>query len=151
MRTLRPTGRFRLLVVTGTAALLGSTAAAAMPDAAGNGFRMPSKLVTCGYITQTKPVGLYCGAPHIKQGAYDGIGVVLLPLSGKARYVGSGNDLMLYIGGWNPQGNPDGRPTLAYGSVWQRAGYRCTSKMTGLECRRGEHGFLLSKEKIKLF
>ena len=134
-----------------SAALVASSGATAGADASGSGFKMPSKLVTCAYLPALKPAGLYCGANYIKRGAYDGIGAIVLPLQGKARYTGSGNDLLLYLGGWTPQGATQPRPTLAYGAVWQRSGYRCVSKMTGLECRRGSHGFLLSRQKISLY
>lgn len=140
-----------LAAAAASAALITCTGAAAAPDASGSGFRMPSKLVTCAYLPALKPAGLYCGASYIKRGAYDGIGAIMLPLAGKAHYTGSGNDLLLYLGGWTPQGTQQPRLTLAYGSVWQRSGYRCVSRMTGLECRRGGHGFLLSKEKIRLY
>jgi Family of unknown function (DUF6636) len=140
-----------VLVATVAVALVGSSAAAARPDVSASGFRMPSKLVTCAYLTNSMPVGLYCGATYIKRGAYDGVGAIVLPRSGNARHTASGNDLLLYLGGWTPSGKREARPTLAYGSVWQRSGYRCVSKTTGLECRRGNHGFLLSKDKIKLY
>lgn len=143
--------KLTLLAAVLSATFIASSSATAGADASGSGFKMPSKLVTCAYLPALKPTGLYCGASYIKRGAYDGIGAIVLPLEGKARYTVSGNDLLLYLGGWTPQGARQPRPTLAYGAVWQRAGYRCMSKMTGLECRRGSHGFVLGKQKISLY
>ena len=151
--SLGPIGHVRqaLLVLAASGLLVGAPAAFAASGASGTGFRMPSKLVTCAFLPDERPAGLYCGASYIEQGAYDGVGVVHLPLSGKASYAGSGNDIQLRLGGWTSSGKREPRPTLAYGSHWQRSGYRCTSRMTGLECKRGSHGFFLSKERIRLY
>jgi hypothetical protein len=78
--------------------------------------------------------------------------VVFLPLSERARIVSSGNDLLLMLGGWRPDGKtPDKRPVLRYGSNWRYRGFSCASKATGVECRRGEHGFRLSSETMRLY
>jgi hypothetical protein len=36
-------------------------------------------------------------------------------------------------------------PVLAYGKTWRRGGFVCTSQADGLTCRRGAHGFFLSR------
>ena len=45
-----------------------------------------------------------------------------------------------------------GFPTLRYGTVWRRNGFRCTIKRTGVRCtnRRG-HGFFVRRGLQKLF
>ena len=36
-----------------------------------------------------------------------------------------------------------------YGEVWKMDGFRCTSATTGLTCKRGPHGFSMSRKQIK--
>jgi hypothetical protein len=117
----------------------------------GTGFTMPSKLVTCAYIHERGQTGLYCSASYIRKYQYDGMGVVMLPPTGPARYTGSGNDVLLLIGGWKPSGGTDPRPTLHYGVAWAHGGYACRSLAAGVDCSRGGHGFHLSKERIRLY
>ena len=46
----------------------------------------------------------------------------------------------------------DDLPTLAYGAVWNHAGFSCASKMTGVTCTNARgHGFSLSREAQKVF
>ena len=40
------------------------------------------------------------------------------------------------------------RNVLAYGNTWATGGYACTSKRSGLACRRGKHGFSISAASI---
>jgi hypothetical protein len=43
-------------------------------------------------------------------------------------------------------------PVLAYGEVWQRGGFTCTSAQTGVTCFNAERrGFALSRAKQELF
>ncbi|MFN2469882.1 MAG: DUF6636 domain-containing protein [Gaiellaceae bacterium] len=43
-------------------------------------------------------------------------------------------------------------PVLAYGRTWERSGFRCRSRHTGLTCaNRSKHGFLLARERWRLF
>jgi hypothetical protein len=43
-------------------------------------------------------------------------------------------------------------PVLAYGEVWQRGGFTCTSKQTGVTCvNTARRGFSLSRAKQELF
>ncbi len=43
-------------------------------------------------------------------------------------------------------------PVLAYGRTWRRGAFMCTSARAGLTCRnRGAHGFLLARERWRLF
>jgi hypothetical protein len=132
---------FLALVVAALVAAVPATASAA------SGFQMPSRQTTCAKLG----ANFYCSSSFIKQKAYDGRGVVRLGRSGKARIVQSGNDILLRIAGLRPGGGRDKRPVLAYGSAWVLSGYRCMSQSTGLRCRRGEHGFFLSRERQRYF
>lgn len=117
------------------------------------GFEMPSGLVSCRVIESDAGVSeLYCGATYITRKAYDGVGVVKLPRTAKARIVGSGNDILLLIGGYDPNTNKTKpKRVLAYGKTFRSAGYTCVSRTSGLTCRKGSHGFFLSKERQRLF
>lgn len=43
-------------------------------------------------------------------------------------------------------------PVLAYGGIWQRGGFTCTSDQAGLTCFNADrHGFSLSKAKQDIF
>jgi hypothetical protein len=44
-------------------------------------------------------------------------------------------------------------PILGYGESVRKARYRCTSEEVGIRCRnlRNGHGFLLSRERVRLF
>ena len=139
------------------AALLGSalavlTPAAALGDSSGPGFVMPSGLVTCGIIDPSGgPRGLVCTATYITKKAYDGVGAVALRPGRRAGIIRSGSDIIMLVGGTDPNGTAYRRHPLTYGMVWRVGGYVCTSRVTGLTCRRGKHGFLLSKERQRFF
>jgi hypothetical protein len=124
--------------------------------AAGPGFTVPSGNTTCGMVHGEQAAsgrGLYCYSSYLTTGAtYDHVGVVKLGRSDKARRVGAGNDLLLYIGGYTDDDTPRApRPVLAYGERFERRGYTCTSRRSGLNCKRGAHGFFLSRERQRLF
>jgi len=43
-------------------------------------------------------------------------------------------------------------PVLAYGEIWQRAGFTCRSEQTGLTCFNAmQHGFSLARAEQKVF
>ncbi len=141
----------RALLVTALVALAVPAAAQASP-----GFTVPSHNTTCGILSgdvAEAGAGLYCSSSYFTTGSlYDGVGVVKLGRHGKARRTGAGNDILLYIGGYNGEdASRSKRPVLAYGDVFERRGYRCKSRDTGLTCRRDGHGFFLSRERTKLF
>jgi hypothetical protein len=46
---------------------------------------------------------------------------------------------------------PDEAPKLPYGKSATLTGIKCTSKTTGLVCRRGKHGFSISQKAIKVY
>ncbi|MGB8819536.1 MAG: hypothetical protein WCC66_16605 [Rhizobiaceae bacterium] len=41
-----------------------------------------------------------------------------------------------------------GRNVLAYGSTWVTGGFACTAQRIGITCRRGPHGFSISRSAI---
>jgi hypothetical protein len=130
------------------------TAAAAIalaaPSAAfaGAGFTVPSRNTTCGLVAAGEQegvgAGLYCSSTYVRGISPDYLPGVAFPHNRKARPTGLGNDLSLAADGDLPKA---ARPVLGYGRTWRRGGYTCVSRSTGLTCRRGSHGFLLSREK----
>jgi hypothetical protein len=136
-----------LLAAAALVVALPATASAA------SGFRMPGGQITCATLTakQAGTTGLYCSSTYIKRKVYDGQAVVRLTRSGRARVVRSGNDLLLLIVGFRPSGGRSPRPTLAHGRTWSRSGYTCRSRTSGLTCRRGAHGFFLSRKRQRYF
>ena len=132
------------------------TALAALAAQASPGFTVPSHNTTCGVLSgdvAEAGAGLYCSSSYFTSGSiYDGVGVVKLGRHGKAKRTGAGNDILLFIGGYNGEDVPRSkRPVLAYGDVFEKRGFRCKSRDTGLTCRREGHGFFLSRERQKLF
>src|SRR3954453_8924852 len=136
----------------GLIVLLVAAAFAGVPSAAfaGAGFVVPSKNTTCGILTAKQAAGggagLYCQSSYVKASPEDAMGAAKLRHTGKGRRITVGNDDSLYIGGYNDGGKQDKRPVLAYGKPWRKSGYTCTSRSTGLTCKRGSHGFFLSRE-----
>jgi hypothetical protein len=122
---------------------------------AGAGFTVPSHNTTCGILTVKQAAGngagLYCQSSYIKVTPEDAMGAAKLRPAGKGRKITIGNDDSLYIGGYNDSGKQDKRPVLAYGKTWKASGYTCTSRSTGLTCKRGKHGFFLSRESQRYF
>jgi hypothetical protein len=119
------------------------------------GFEVPSGNTTCAVLppklSGEDAPALFCSSTYIKKGAYDGRGAVRLRRSGKAKRIGSGNDLLLYVGGLNPDGSTSKRPVLEYGETFRRKGFVCKSRSTGLTCKRRSHGFFLSREEQRYY
>jgi hypothetical protein len=105
--------------------------------------------VTCALGLRPGPTGLLCASPTIRRGAYDQRGVVRLPLTGPARVVPSGSDLLLGIDGSRDGTGP--RPVLGTTHAWVRGGYRCANSHGTVTCRRGAHGFVLSPSRLRVF
>ena len=59
--------------------------------------------------------------------------------------------MLLYVGGLNPDGSASKRPVLGYGESFRRKGVVCKSRSTGLACKRGAHGFFLSRDERRYF
>jgi hypothetical protein len=127
-----------------------SIAFAAAPAAAfaGAGFTVPSRNTTCGLVTEGEQegvhAGLYCDSTYVRGINRDHLPGVELRPGRKARAIGLGNDLALAADGDLPRA---ARPVLGYGRTWRRGGYTCVSRSTGVSCRRGSHGFFLSRER----
>ena len=122
---------------------------------AGAGFTVPSGNTVCGILTAKQAsgrgAGLYCSSSYIpRKGELEG--GVKLNRTGKARQITLGNDDSLPISGYNGEGREySKRPVLGYGKTWKRSGFTCVSRSTGLTCRRGSHGFFLSRESRRFF
>jgi hypothetical protein len=127
----------------------------AVPAAAhaGPGFKLPGERTTCGILPGAEGMagGLYCASAHIEEQAYDGMGIVRLKRDGAAKVVPSGNDLLLFTGGYEPDGSRDPRPALRAGERWRRGGYACRNRDGRLTCRRGAHGFALTRDAPRLW
>jgi hypothetical protein len=105
-------------------------------------FTMPSGNVGCIYTPEGgtdnyEPAG---GGPELScdrvEPAY--VRVTLGP-TGKARRFNDVGDASC-CGGDNE---------FAYGEVWKFDGFRCVSSEAGLACKRGGHGFSMSRKSIK--
>jgi hypothetical protein len=147
------TQRTRTSVLT-FAMSIGLAAAPAVAFA-GPGFVVPSRNTTCGLLTAkqagSRGPGLFCASSYIPAPNAESMGGVGLNHAGAARKISVGNDDGLYIGGYVDDNHRDKRPVLAYGQTWTRDGYTCTSRSTGLTCKRGAHGFFLSRQKQNYF
>ena len=42
-------------------------------------------------------------------------------------------------------------PVLAYGKRWKAGPFRCKSSTSGLDCRRGAHGFFMSRARLEAY
>lgn len=107
-------------------------------------FTMPSSNIGCVYTpaggTDTyEPMG---GGPELScdrvEPAY--VRVMLGPI-GKAKRFNNVGDASC-CGGDN---------SFDYGEVWEFDGFRCTSSTAGLKCKRGGHGFSMSRKSVKTY
>ena len=150
MRPLLPT--LALAVAVASAVLLPGVVAASTGahDAYAN-FRTPSGNIGCGYSKfEGETALLRCEvASHLK------------PVPKQARRCVEG------VWGRAVAMNPTGTvrplcisdtvleptaPALAYGHIWTRGGFTCSSQSTGLTCRNGSgHGWFLSRALSRLF
>jgi hypothetical protein len=42
-------------------------------------------------------------------------------------------------------------PVLSYGKTWKAGPFTCKASTSGLDCRRGAHGFVMSRSKLKAY
>lgn len=42
-------------------------------------------------------------------------------------------------------------PVLAYGQSWKAGPFTCKATTSGLECRRGKNGFVMSRSRLKVY
>lgn len=132
-------------VLIATAVIATCSLAAASSAAAFKGFVSPTRNIGCvmdreavrcdirDHSWQSPPKPKYCDVDYG--------GGVAVGHSGKAEFVCAG-DTTLEAG-----------PVLPYGESISKGRFRCTSMETGMRCvnKRNGHGFLLSKQKVKLF
>ncbi len=127
------------------AAVIAAAAVAASSAAAYKAFVSPTHNIGC--IMEAQAVRCDIGdhswqsPPKPKSCELDYGGGVAVGRSGKAEFVCAG-DTVLEAG-----------PVLPYGESASKGRFRCTSSEAGVRCvnKRNGHGFLLSKQKVKLF
>jgi hypothetical protein len=121
-------------------------AANAQSDAAG--FQSPSKNIACQYFDYDRQNTLRC---DIMEATVTARRPTDCDLEwGKAFEMRSkGNAARLCYGDTVMEPR---MPVLAYGEVWQRGGFTCTSEQTGVTCFNADrHGFSLSRAKQDVF
>lgn len=42
-------------------------------------------------------------------------------------------------------------PVLSYGKTWKAGPFTCKASTSGLDCRRGAHGFVMSRSKLRAY
>jgi hypothetical protein len=137
----------RVKVGLGFAAVLAVLGAVAAGSAlaAFKGFDSPSGNIGC--VMESRSVRCDIGdhdwaaPPKPKNCELDYGGGVAVGLGGRAGFVCAG-DTTLHSG-----------PPLAYGKSQSLGRFRCASEEAGMRCvnRRNGHGFLLSRQRVRLF
>ena len=129
-------------------------AASAVPDRYGQrpnrpaGFQSPSKNIACAYFDYDKQNTLRCDIAAIDNKPRRPAGCDLeygqafeMNAIGAASRICYGDTVI-----------DTSLPVLAYGEVWQRGGFTCTSEQTGVTCfNEDRHGFSLSRAKQEIF
>jgi Family of unknown function (DUF6636) len=113
-------------------------------------FRTPSHNIGCGYSKfPGEPANLRCDIrsglkprpPKPKKCDLDWAYGYAMGRTGRAGTFCAGDTVL----------DPKAR-VLGYGNTWQRNGFNCTSRTTGLTCRNlSGHGFYLSREHSRTF
>lgn len=123
-------------------------AATAHAQSGPSGFRSPSKNIACQYFDYDRQNVLRC---DIMQATVTARRPADCDLEwGKAFEMRSkgGAERLCY----GDTVMDEGLPVLAYGDVWQRGGFTCTSEQSGVTCfNTDRRGFSLSRAKQKLF
>ena len=112
------------------------------------GFLTPSKNIVCQFYTDDGKELLRCDImqmdtrpPRPADCDLDWGGAFGMSAKGRAGRICAGDTVM----------DPS-LPILAYGEVWQRAGFTCRSEQTGLTCFNAmQHGFSLARAKQEVF
>lgn len=137
--------RVSVRILLGAALATALFAAAAASASAYKAFVSPTKNIGC--IMEKRSVRCdirdhsWQSPPKPKWCDVDYGGGVAVDRSGKAAFVCAG-DTVLEAG-----------PVLPYGDSASKGRFRCTSSEVGVRClnTRNGHGFLLSKQKVRLF
>ena len=138
----------RTIVTAFAAAAMCAAGAAALPPPAWTNFTTPSGNISCMFLAPplaSRPLvrcdirsGLH-PAPASTRCEFDW-GAMELGSTGKGR-PGCISDTIA-IRNAHP---------LVYGRTWRRGAFSCTSTVDGLTCRRGTHGFFLSRASWRAF
>ena len=128
-------------------ALLAATSLAYAQDSP-IGFLTPSRNIVCQFFTDNGQGVLRCDimAPDAlprrpADCEYDWGHAFEMSVRGAAGRICTGDSVM-----------DASLPVLAYGEVWQRAGFTCRSEQTGLTCFNAmQHGFSLARAEQKVF
>jgi uncharacterized protein DUF6636 len=112
------------------------------------GFQTPSKNIGCQFYTDNGQGVLRCDITSMETRQLRLVGCELdsghafeMSAKGNAGRICAGDTIM----------DPS-LPVLAYGEVWQRAGFTCRSEQTGLTCFNAmQHGFSLARAEQKVF
>jgi hypothetical protein len=123
-------------------------AATALAQNAPVGFRSPSNNIGCQYFDYDRQITLRCDIMEATVTARRPADCDLeygkafeMRAKGRAIRLCYGDTIM-----------DKTLPPLAYGEVWQRGGFTCTSEQTGVTCFNAERrGFSLSRAKQELF
>ncbi|MBR1272428.1 hypothetical protein JQ629_33635 [Bradyrhizobium sp. AUGA SZCCT0222] len=112
------------------------------------GFQSPSKNIACAYFDYDKQNTLRC---DIMEATVTARRPADCDLEwGKAFEMRSKGDAVRLCYGDTVMDSK--MPVLAYGEVWQRGGFTCTSEQSGVTCFNAERrGFSLSRAKQDLF
>lgn len=105
-------------------------------------FTMPSGNVGCAY-TPEGGTGTYepmDGGPELSCDRVDPayVRVMMGPAGKPKRYTNVGDASCC-----------GSMQIFEYGEVWKHDGFRCVSSETGLSCKRGSHGFSMSRRAVK--
>jgi hypothetical protein len=134
-----------LLILTALFVIYAGTANAQSAPA---GFQSPSKNIACQYFDYDKQNILRCDIAAMETKPrrpadcdLDYGGAFEMNARGNAARLCHGDTVM------------DGSlPVLAYGEVWQRGGFTCTSEQTGVTCfNTDRRGFSLSRARQEVF
>jgi len=139
-----PRIRFRGLGVL----VLALTASGVMAQSGPTGFQSPSKNITCQYFDYDKQNTLRCDISAMETKPrrpadcdLDYGGAFEMSAKGSAACICHGDTVM-----------DNSLPVLAYGEVWQRGGFTCTSEQSGVTCFNAERrGFSLSRARQDIF
>ena len=112
------------------------------------GFQTPSKNIACQFFTDDGQGVLRCDIMNLESRPRRPADCELewgnafeMSAKGAAGRICAGDTIM----------DPS-LPVLAYGEVWQRAGFTCRSEQTGLTCFNAmQRGFSLARGKQKVF
>jgi len=112
------------------------------------GFQTPSKNIGCQFYSDNGQGNLRCDITNMDSRPrrpadceLDYGHAFAMSAKGAAERICAGDTIM----------DPS-LPVLAYGEVWQRAGFTCRSEQTGLTCFNAmQHGFSLARAEQKVF